>query len=121
MPCFRALQCTPPSFSHPASESPFCNVPRFQAHQPISPSSSPPESESSFPTCHVSELTNPLLPLPPLQDVSPRFHRATFPSSPTLSFLYLLPTLIAMVPAYSLSQPHLPHLLYPSLPPSPTE
>src|SRR5258707_14001756 len=71
MPCFQALQCAPPSSSHPASESPFCNMPHFQAHQPIPPSSSPPESESSFPTCHVSELTNPLLPLPPLQQVSP--------------------------------------------------
>src|SRR5258708_6725849 len=32
-----------------------------------------PSSESSFATCHVSELTNPLLPLPPLQQVSPLF------------------------------------------------
>src|SRR5260370_3634121 len=32
-----------------------------------------PSSESSFPTCHISELTNLLLPLPPLQQVSPLF------------------------------------------------
>ncbi len=35
------------------------------------PSSSLPASESSFVMCHVSKLTNPLLPLPPLQRVSP--------------------------------------------------
>src|SRR5258708_3428207 len=39
---------------------------------PSPPSSSPPESESPFVPVHVSELTNPLLPLPPLQRVSPR-------------------------------------------------
>src|SRR5216684_3125648 len=48
-----------------------CDVPRFEAHQPTFPSSSPPVSESSFMTCHVSKLTNSLLPLPPLQSVSP--------------------------------------------------
>src|SRR5258708_7129793 len=32
--------------------------------------SSPPASESLFVTCHVSKLTNLLLPLPPLQKVS---------------------------------------------------
>src|SRR5216684_1013238 len=29
-----------------------------------------PSSEYSFVTCHVSKLTNPLLPLPPIQEVS---------------------------------------------------
>src|SRR5713226_7499618 len=63
-------------------------MPRFQAHQPAPPSSSPPGCESSFVTCHISKLTNPLLPLPPLQDVSlhcdmPCFqpHQPTPPSS----------------------------------------
>src|SRR5258707_14532381 len=36
--------------------------PRFEAHQPAPPSSSPPVDESSFVTCHVSKLTNLLLP-----------------------------------------------------------
>src|SRR5713226_407012 len=62
-----------------------CDVPRFQAHQPAPPSSSPPASECSFVTCHVSKLTNSLLPLPPLQEVSPRLCRATFSSSPPRS------------------------------------
>src|SRR5229473_3556620 len=66
-----------------------CDVPRFQAHQPAPPSSSPPVSESSLVTCHVSKLTNPFLPLPPLQLVSPRLCRATFQSSPTCSSLFL--------------------------------
>src|SRR5260221_709740 len=48
------------------------DVPRFQALQPAPPSSSPPACESSFVTCHVSKLTSPLLPLLPLQLVSPR-------------------------------------------------
>src|SRR5216684_2095024 len=42
----------------------------FQAHRPTPTSSSPPASKSSFVTCHVSKLTNPLLPLPPIQEVS---------------------------------------------------
>src|SRR5216684_1131944 len=50
-----------------------CVVPRFKAHQPAPPSSSPPASESSLVTCHASKLTNPFLPLPPLQLVSPCF------------------------------------------------
>src|SRR5229473_1167317 len=66
-----------------------CVVPRFKAHQPAPPSSSPPASESSFAMCHTSKLTNPLLPLPPLQLVSPRLCRATFQSSPTCSSLFL--------------------------------
>ena len=66
-----------------------CDVPCFEAHQPAFPSSSPPVSESSFVTCHVSKLTNPLLPLPPLQLVSPHLWPATFRSSPTRSSLFL--------------------------------
>src|SRR5712692_5518404 len=53
-------------------------MPRFEAHQPAPPSSSPPVGECSFVTCHVSKLTNPLLPLPPLQRLSARLCRATF-------------------------------------------
>src|SRR5260221_716507 len=58
---------------------------RFEAHQPTPPSSFPPASESSFVMCHASKLTNPLLPLPPLQLVSPHLCRATLRSSPTRS------------------------------------
>src|SRR5258708_493698 len=53
----------------PASEP--SDVPCFQAHKWTPPSSSPPVGESSFATCHVSELSNPLLPLPPLKLVRP--------------------------------------------------
>src|SRR5258708_33348851 len=50
--------------------------------------SCPPASEPSV-TCHVSKLTNGLLPLPPLLSVSPCLQRATFLSSPTHSSLFL--------------------------------
>src|SRR5258708_36386949 len=40
-------------------------------------------------TCYVSKLTNPLLPLPPLQLVSPCLRPAMFRSSPTCSSLFL--------------------------------
>src|SRR5260370_1372018 len=57
----------------PSSESSLVSdLPSFVAHQLLLPSSSPPVSESSFVTCHISKLTNLLLPLPPLQLVSPR-------------------------------------------------
>src|SRR5216684_1917244 len=39
-------------------------MPGFKAHQPAPPSSSPPAVESLFVMCHVSKLTNSLLPLP---------------------------------------------------------
>src|SRR5258708_8062165 len=48
----------------------------------------PPVSEPSV-TCHVSKLTNGLLPLPPLLSVSPHLQCATFLSSPTRSSLFL--------------------------------
>src|SRR5713226_632507 len=50
--------------------------------------SCPPASEPSV-MCHVSKLTNGLLPLPPLLSVSPCLQRATFLSSPTRSSLFL--------------------------------
>src|SRR5260370_16679233 len=64
-------------------------VPHFKAHQPTPPSSSPPASESSLVMCHASKLTNPFLPLPPLQLVSPHLCCAAFQSSPTCSSLFL--------------------------------
>src|SRR5258708_7310438 len=83
-------------------------MPCFQAHQPTPPSSSPPGCESSFVTCHVSKLTNLLLPLPPLQDGSHHLCLATFRSSPTYSSL-LLPArmwvLICDVPRFQSHQP----------------
>src|SRR5216684_718192 len=93
VPHFQAHQPTPPSSSPPASESLFCNVPHFQAHQPIPPSSSPPGSESSFAMCHVSELTNLLLPLPPLQLASPYLQCAMCHISKLTSPLLSLPPL----------------------------
>src|SRR5712692_1840710 len=76
MPCFQAHQPTLPSSSPPGSESMFVtchhgmSLAHFQAHQPTPTSSSPPASKSSFVMCCVSKLTNLLLPLPPLQEVS---------------------------------------------------
>src|SRR5216684_187983 len=83
-------------------------MPCFEAHQPIPPSSSPPVGESSFVSCHVSKLTNLLLPLPPLQLVSPRLCRATFQSSPTRSSLFLPSNwcvLVCIVPRFKAHQP----------------
>src|SRR5713226_3953187 len=62
---FKATSSFPPSSSPPASESSFiCNVLHFQTHWPTPPSFLPPVSESSFVTCHISKLTNLLLPPP---------------------------------------------------------
>src|SRR5258708_27676998 len=74
-PMRSSLSCPPAS--EPSDE------PCFQAHEWTPPSSSPPVGESSFATCHVSKLSNPLLPLPPLQLVSPRFLPAMFRNLPT--------------------------------------
>src|SRR5216684_8979449 len=81
MPRFQAHERPPPS-SLSVSESSFSDALHFQAHQPAPLSSSPPESEPSFVTCHVSKLTNLLLPLPPLQLVSPCISRLTNPLLP---------------------------------------
>src|SRR5229473_3296240 len=54
----------------------------FQAHQPTPSSSSPLAGESSFTMCCVSKLTSLVLPLPPLQQVSPCLQYVMFPSSP---------------------------------------
>ncbi len=59
-------------------------MPCFQACQPVPPCSSPPASESSFVMCHISELTNLLLPLPPLQSASLCLRCAVFLRSPVL-------------------------------------
>src|SRR5229473_2513779 len=82
MPRFQAHEHPPPS-SLSVSESSFSDALHFQAHQPAPLSSSPPESEPSFVTCHISKLTNPFLPLSPLQKANPHFQHAMFPSSPT--------------------------------------
>src|SRR5258707_383414 len=71
--------------------------------------SCPPVSEPSM-TCHVSKLTNGLLPLPPLLSVSPRLQCATFLSSPTHSSLFL-PSSQSALPSY-----HLSYLSNPPLP-----
>src|SRR5258708_12411601 len=90
-------------------------MPCFKAHQPAPPSSSPPASESLFAMCHALKLTNPLLPLPPLQLVSPRLCRATFQSSPTRSSLFLPSSKLVLVFDFPRFHPH--HPPPPSSPP----
>src|SRR5216684_3304324 len=83
-------------------------MPHFKAHQPAPPSSSPPASESSLVTCHALKLTNPFLPLPPLQLVCPCLCRAAFQSSPTCSSLFLPSNwcvLVCIVPHFKAHQP----------------
>src|SRR5258708_40246921 len=80
----------------------------LKPNQPTPPSSSPPASESLLVTCHASKLTNPFLPLPPLQLVSPHLCRAPLQSSPTYSSLFLpssLSVLICDLPCFAAHQP----------------
>src|SRR5260221_3668566 len=84
-------------------------MPCFEAHQPIPPSSSPPVGESSFVSCHVSKLTNLLLPFPPLQQVSPHLLWARLESSLTDSYLFIPSPWRAMHHATSQMRPHFPH------------
>ncbi len=56
-----------------------CDVLHFQAYQPAPPSSSPLASKFLFATCHTSKLTNPLLPLSPLQQVLVSSGKRKFP------------------------------------------
>src|SRR5258708_3165307 len=94
-PMHSSLSCPP------ASEP--SDVPCFQAHEWTPPSSSPPVGESSFAMCHVSELSTPLLPLPPLHLVLP------------LSALSLSPTPCSfLISTFQTS--NLPHPPLPSLP-----
>src|SRR5229473_2011939 len=81
-------------------------MPHFQAHEHPPPSSLS-VSESSFVTCHVSKLTSPLLPLPPLQMVSPRF--ATCHISKLTNLFLPLPPLQKV-------NPHFQHSMFPSSP-----
>src|SRR5229473_1175137 len=83
-------------------------MPHFRAHQPASPTLSPLQQVSPcFVPCHVSELTNPLLPLPPLQQVSPHF--ATCHVSELTNPLLPLPPpgrdLVCNVPHFRAHQP----------------
>ncbi len=85
-----------------------CNVPRFPAHQPAPLIFSPSASESLFTMCHRSKLPNMLLPLPPLQLVSPCLWHVTFPSSSTCSSLFLPSSrwvLICDVPRFQTHEP----------------
>src|SRR5258707_15395092 len=68
----------------------------FPSSPTRSPPFLPPGSESSFVRCHVSKLTNPLLPLPPLQPASSRFQVSMFPRSPAHSSV-LLPSCLQVV------------------------
>src|SRR5258707_14695868 len=107
-PMHSSLSCPPAS--EPSDE------PCFQAHEWTPPPSSPPVGESSFATCHVSELTNPLLPLPSLKQVLvcnvPRF-RPHQPAPPS-------PSPPASEPPFCNSPRSLPHQPVPpsSSPPS---
>src|SRR5260370_13222313 len=91
-------------------------MPRFQAYQPAPPSSSPPVHESSFVMCHVSRLTNLLLPLPPLQLVS-LLRCATFPSSPICSSLFLpsSQSVFCNMPCFQAHQPAPPSFSLPAI------
>src|SRR5216684_1655377 len=111
MPCFQAHERPPPS-SLSVSESSFSDALRFQAHQPAPLSSSPPVCESLFVTCHVSKLTSPLLPLPPLQMVSPFF--ATCHVSELTNPFLPLPPLQEVSPLFAMC--HISKLTNPSLP-----
>src|SRR5260370_1053399 len=64
-------------------------MPLFQAHQTPPPFSSPLVRGALFFTRPVSCLVLLLLPLPPLQFVSPYLFRAPFPSPPSRSSLFL--------------------------------
>src|SRR5258708_110007 len=80
----------------------------LRSSQPVPPSSSPPVGESSFVSCRISKLTNLLLPLPPLQQVSPHLRFATLRSSLTHSSLFLpstLSVLICVLPHFKAHQP----------------
>src|SRR5229473_1098206 len=80
----------------------------LKPNQPTPPSSSPPVGESSFVLCRVSKLTNLLLPLPPLQQVSPCLRCATLQSSLTHSSLFLPSNwcvLVCVVPHFKAYQP----------------
>src|SRR5258708_8382169 len=105
-----------PVFLPSTTRLPVCDVPLFQAHQPAPPSSSPPLRESSFVTCHVSKLTNPLLPLPPLQRVSPRLWCTTVVNTPALHSPLLLACPRVLVYEVSRFYPH-QHAPHSSSPP----
>src|SRR5258708_6396122 len=76
------LSPTPSSLILPSSKCALiCHMPCFKAHQPASPSSSPPVGESLFVTCHVSKLTNSLLP--------PQCHDGVESSSALFSYVAL--------------------------------
>ncbi len=130
----KATSSFPPSSSPPASESSFvCNVPHFQTHWPTPPSFLPPVSESSFVTCHISKLTNPLLPSPsssPLASESSfavchvsQAHQHAFPSfcplaselSVTCHVSKLMNGLLPLPPPL-LVHPHLQHAMFLSSP-----
>src|SRR5260221_323261 len=88
-------------------------MPHFRAHQPASPTLSPLQQVSPrFVLCHVSELTNPLLPLPPLQQVSPHF--ATCHVSELANPLLPLPPLQQVSPHFATC--HVSELTNPFLP-----
>src|SRR5258708_7253609 len=81
--------CSCHNTTPPASESSFiCDVPHFQTHQPTPPSFLPPVSESSFVMCHISKLTNPLLPPP---SPSPLASESFFPMCHVSTLTYPLP------------------------------
>src|SRR5258708_18964255 len=83
-------------------------MPSFRAHQRVPPY--PALQRVSPLMCHVSKLTNGLLPHPPLLSVSPHLQCATFLSSPTCSSLFLpsSESLLATCHVSELTNPLLP-------------
>src|SRR5258708_32019101 len=99
---------TPPSLSLPSSRQVLiCDIPHFQAHQPAPPPPFPPVGKS-FVTCHISKLTNTLLPFPPFQSVSPP------------SLIILICRLTSPVLSLPPSKSVLPHSRHPFVPTSPS-
>src|SRR5713226_2959624 len=76
--------------SSPGSESLFAIYHISKLTNPLLPLSPLQQVSPHFAMCHISKLTNPFLPLPPLQEVSPHLQYAMFLSSPTNSSLFLL-------------------------------
>src|SRR5258707_1245262 len=84
LPNFLLLFLHPPPLSSLSLPSSNLSLLLQHASFPTSPPpSSPPLPQEGpfFATCHISELTNLLLPLPPLQQVSSCLPCAAFPSS----------------------------------------
>src|SRR5216684_718193 len=75
--------------SSPGSESSFATYHVSELTNLLLPLPPLQQVSPCFAMCHISKLTNPFLPLPPLQEVSPHLQCAMFLNSPTCSSLFL--------------------------------